>query len=240
MQSFNKVRTHFLLWFLALSGTSPWVWCEESALDQAIRKINHDWSEASYATPKEQRSEKFARLLKDTHRLIDKYPKKAEPLIMEGLLLSSLAGLKQSLSSLSDIWDAEDRLKRALALDANPGTLGASAQITLAALYDCASHENQAYRVIMGDTANKANEVQPLFEQALKLQPNDLAVNFYVGLFWLGRSDFNQAVHYLEKANLSDEFKGDDIEKEYLQKEIASALKMAKAHQPGKTYCQSS
>lgn len=164
--------------------------CAQDRLQTEIQRLDRAWVEAQYTElPGEQREQRFKALLADAEKLELHHPGHAEPLALQGLLLSSLAATTANLDSLFHLGEARKRLEKSIALD--PGALNSSAQITLGALFHCAPP------LISFRDDGKARH---LFEDALERHPETSDANYYLGAFLLEQGEFGPALPYLEKA----------------------------------------
>ena len=70
------------------------------ALEDALTEIQHDWEVIRYQTPAAEREKRFETLAAKAHRVSENHPGRSEPLIWEGIVVSSVAGEKGGLGAL--------------------------------------------------------------------------------------------------------------------------------------------
>ena len=161
-----------------------------AGFDADLLAIQTRWAEANYAPPGDAREAAFDRLVKDAAALTARNPGRAEPLIWEGIVLSSAAGAKGGLGALGLARDARARLEAALKID--PKALQGSAYTSLGTLY----HKVPGFPVGFGND-RKAREY---LEKALAINPDGIDPNYFYGEFLLDEDDYAGAKKHLEKA----------------------------------------
>ena len=65
-----------------------------AATDDGLAEIQHDWEQIRYQSPAGDRVKRYEALAVKAHRLTEARPGRSEPLIWEGIVVSSLAGGK--------------------------------------------------------------------------------------------------------------------------------------------------
>eukprot|EP01036_Dinobryon_divergens_P050448 gene50448-67562_t len=70
-------------------------------LDDGLSAIQHDWETIRYQAPAAEREKRFEALAAKAHQLSEGQPGRSEPLIWEGIVLSSWAGEKGGLGALN-------------------------------------------------------------------------------------------------------------------------------------------
>ena len=86
-----------LILSLLLMFTAP-VWAADMASELA--GIQSRWDQIQYQMPEDKKEAAFEKLAKETEQLVNRYPDKAEPLIWQGIVLSTYAGAKGGLGAL--------------------------------------------------------------------------------------------------------------------------------------------
>jgi len=163
---------------------------DDAKLDQTILDLQHRWAVIQYQTPENQREDAFATLAKDAHAASLAFPGKAEPLVWEGIILSSYAGAKGGFGALSLVKEAKAVLEKASAINAD--AMRGSIYTTLGTLY----FKVPGWPIGFGnDTKAKEN-----FKKALALNPDGLDPNYFHGDYLLDQGDFTGAVKAFEKA----------------------------------------
>ncbi|MGX2040771.1 tetratricopeptide repeat protein [Methylocaldum sp. MU1018] len=161
-----------------------------SNVNEIVRHLEDEWAEIFYRLPPSEHAEKFKDLLARVHAVSEQYPKQADPLILEAIVLCTYAGADVGLSSLSRISEARELLIKAI--DINPRAMEGSAYITLGNLY----YRLPGWPISFGDD----DSARQYLEAALKLYPNALDSNYFYGDFLLQQGEYDKALPYLEKA----------------------------------------
>lgn len=161
-----------------------------AAVDDGVVELQHDWEVIRYQTPKADREKRYELLAAKAHKLSETYPDRAEPLVWEGIVVSSWAGEKGGLGALGLVKQAKGLYETAMKIDAD--TLDGSAYNSLAVLY----YKVPGWPIGFGDKA-KAKE---LLDKAVKLNPNGIDPNYFYGEYLLETDQPAEAVGYLERA----------------------------------------
>ncbi len=117
-------------------------------------------------------------------------PKNAGVLIWDGIITSTLAGLKGGLGALSLAKEARDRLQQAEQLQ--PGALDGSALTSLGALY----YQVPGWPIGFGSKDKARSSLQA----ALKLDPAGIDANYFYADFLLSQGDLAGARAAAERA----------------------------------------
>ncbi len=162
-----------------------------AGFDEDLAAIQSDWAVANYqTTDKKAALSAFESLAERTHALAEANPDRAEPLVWEGIVLSSWAGKKGGLGALGLAKQARTVLDEARALD--PSVLHGSVYTSLGALY----YKVPGWPVGFGDDDQAAEYLV----QALKMNPHGIDPNFFYGDFLLEQGQDAEARAYFEKA----------------------------------------
>jgi tetratricopeptide (TPR) repeat protein len=159
-------------------------------VDDAVADLQHDWETIRYQTPAAQHAERFEALAGKAQKVVQAYPDRAEPLIWNGIIVSTLAGAKGGLGALSLAKDAKAMYEQALKLNAS--ALDGSAYNSLAVLY----YKVPGWPIGFGDKA-KAKE---LLDKAAAINPKGIDVNYFYGEYLVETGKPADAVPYLERA----------------------------------------
>ena len=159
-------------------------------LEEDITEIQHDWEVIRYQTPTAEREKRFEALVGKAHRLSESQPGRSEPLIWEGIVVSSLAGEKGGLGALSLVKQAKGLYEEAIKIDGT--ALNGSAYNSLGVLY----YKVPGWPVAFGDK-DKARE---MLQRALALDPKGIDPNFFYGEYLLESKQAAEAISYLERA----------------------------------------
>ena len=68
--------------------------------DDAVAELQHNWESIRYQAPAPERSQRFEALAAKAHKVSAAHPGQPEPLVWEGIIVSSLAGEKGGLGAL--------------------------------------------------------------------------------------------------------------------------------------------
>ena len=121
-------------------------------VDDAVTELQRDWEVIRYQTPAAEREKRFEALAAKAHKVSEAYPGRAEPLVWEGIIVSSWAGEKGGLGALGLVKQAKALYEEAIAIDGN--ALDGSAYNSLGVLY----YKVPGWPVGFGDKA-KAKEL---------------------------------------------------------------------------------
>jgi tetratricopeptide (TPR) repeat protein len=159
-------------------------------VDDAVADLQREWETIRYKTPTAQHAERFEALAGKAHKVVETYPNRAEPLIWNGIVVSTLAGAKGGLGALSLAKDAKSMYEQALKL--NPNALDGSAYNSLAVLY----YKVPSWPVGFGDKT-KARE---LLDKAAAINPQGVDVNYFYGEYLVEAGKPAEAIAYLERS----------------------------------------
>jgi tetratricopeptide (TPR) repeat protein len=160
------------------------------AVDDAVADLQHEWEVTRYQTPAAEREKHFEALAAKAHRVSETFPGRSEPLVWEGIVVSSWAAEKGGLGALNLAKQAKGLYEAAIRIDGK--ALDGSAYNSLGVLY----YKVPGWPLGFGDKA-KAGE---LLQQALALNPKGLDPNFFYGEYLLETNHADEAVAYLERA----------------------------------------
>jgi cytochrome c-type biogenesis protein CcmH/NrfG len=159
-------------------------------LDDAVSDLQREWETIRYRTPTAQHAERFEALAGKAHKVVEAHPNRAEPLIWNGIIVSTLAGAKGGLGALSLAKDAKAMYEQALRL--NPNALDGSAYNSLAVLY----YKVPSWPIGFGDKA-KAKE---LLDKAVSISPKGIDPNYFYGEYLVETGKPAEAISYLERS----------------------------------------
>lgn len=159
-------------------------------VEEDVVQLQHDWEVIRYQTPASEREKRFEALAARAHQIVEAQPQRAEPLVWEGIIVSSWAGEKGGLGALGLVKRAKAIYESAIQLDAK--VLDGSAYNSLGVLY----YKVPGWPLGFGDK-KRAKE---LLEQALALNPRGIDPNFFYGEYLLETGHAAEAVTYLERA----------------------------------------
>lgn len=162
----------------------------QAGVDDAITELQQDWEVIRYQTPSNEREKRFEALAAKARQTSTQYAGRSEPLVWEGIIVSSWAGEKGGLGALSLVKQAKGLYESAIKLDDK--ALDGSAYNSLGVLY----YKVPGWPVGFGDKA-RAKE---LLQKALAINPKGIDPNFFYGEYLLENGHPAEAVTYLERA----------------------------------------
>jgi tetratricopeptide (TPR) repeat protein len=177
----RKILLGLALWPLA-------VWA--APVDDAVAELQRDWEVVRYQTPAAEREKRFESLSAKAHKVTETYPGRSEPLIWEGIIVSSWAGEKGGVGALGLVKQAKADYEQAIQIDAK--ALDGSAYNSLGVLY----YKVPGWPLGFGDKS-KARE---LLQKALAINSNGIDPNFFYAEYLVETKKADEAVPYLEKA----------------------------------------
>lgn len=175
-----------LLMVLCLAAQPLWA----ASLETELADIQHRWAEIQYQVAKDEKEKAFEGLASEAEQFVAHYPDRAEPLIWQGIVLSTYAGAKGGLGALGLVKEARKSLEAALAID--PEVLDGSAYTSLGSLY----YQVPGWPLGFGDD----DKARLYLQKALAINPDGMDANFFFGDFLLDQGEPERARSYLEKA----------------------------------------
>ncbi|MEJ8849256.1 tetratricopeptide repeat protein [Variovorax rhizosphaerae] len=188
-------------------------------VDDAVAELQHDWEVIRYQTPAAERQKRFEALAGKARKASESFPGRPEPLVWEGIIVSSWAGEKGGLGALGLVKQAKALYESAIAI--NGDVLDGSAYNSLGVLY----YKVPGWPVGFGDKA-KANE---LLQKALSINPKGIDPNYFYGEYLVETKQPDQAVAYLERAIQAAPRPGRQISDAGRREEARALLQKAKA-----------
>ncbi|MBM4192685.1 MAG: hypothetical protein FJ196_06490 [Gammaproteobacteria bacterium] len=201
-----------LLSFLAVTLASP---ADAASLDSELQDIQQAWARINYSTlSAEQKTADFAQLASKAGALASSNPGRAEPMVWQGIVLSSQAGAKGGLGALSLAKQARRVLEASLRIDAT--ALAGSAHTSLGTLYQ----KVPGFPVGFGDDKKARKHL----ETALKLNPAGIDPNFFYAEFLLDEGETALAIKHLKIAQAAPSRPGRETADAGRRQEIAALL----------------
>ena len=197
----------------------------ESGVHQLVQILHDEWADIFYRLPEDEQARKYEVLLPKVQTLVERYPKEAEPLIIEAFVLCTYAATEFNLGSLRKVERARELLLKSIAL--NPTSMDGSAYVTLGNLY----YRLPGWPISYGDD----DQARQYLETALKLFPDALDTNYFYGDFLTGQGEFRQALPYLEKANKAPVRPNSLLSDLKLKEELKHRLKVAQEQNDDQT-----
>jgi tetratricopeptide (TPR) repeat protein len=175
---------------LAVIATALPQTARAAGVEEAVGELQHDWEVVRYQTPAKEREKAFEALAANAHQVSERFAGRSEPLVWEGIIVSSWAGEKGGLGALGLVKRAKALYEAAIQIDGN--VLDGSAYNSLGVLY----YKVPGWPVGFGDKA-KAKE---LLQKALAINPKGIDANFFYGEYLLETKRPDEAVTYFERA----------------------------------------
>jgi tetratricopeptide (TPR) repeat protein len=181
---------------------APALWASGAALAaDAVSELQHEWEIIKYQVPEQQQEKRFEALAAKARKVSAANPGRAEPLVWEGIILSSWGGAKGGLGALGLVKQAKARYEEAIRIQ--PEVLNGSAYNSLGVLY----YKVPGWPVGFGDD----KKAQELLRKALAINPEGIDPNFFYGEYLLEQGKAKEATEYLERALRAAPRAGRDI-----------------------------
>ncbi len=161
-----------------------------ASVEESINELQRDWEVIRYQTPVSEREKRFEQLAGKAHKLSEAYAGRAEPLVWEGIIVSSWAGEKGGLGALGLVKQAKALYESAIQIDGN--VLDGSAYNSLGVLY----YKVPGWPVGFGDKA----KARDLLQKALAINPKGIDANFFFAEYLVETKHPEDAAAYLERA----------------------------------------
>ncbi len=184
-----------------------------------VRKIQLGWERATYQAPLHDQSKLLEALAEEARQATTTHAGKAEVLIWEGIVLSSLAGAKGGLGALGIAKRARTRLEEALRIDDK--ALDGSAYNSLGVLY----YRVPGWPIGFGDK----HKAEWMLRKALSINPDGIDPNYFYGDFLVSTGRPSEALAYLEHALAAKPRPGREIADAGRRAEAAALLEKARS-----------
>ena len=214
-------RRHLLSLGLALAcaALAP-LTASAAPVDDAVTALQRDWEVIRYQTPASEREKRFEALAAKAHETSARFPGRAEPLVWEGIIVSSLAGERGGLGALGLVKQAKGLYEQAIEIDAK--ALDGSAYNSLGVLY----YKVPGWPIGFGDKA----KAKDLLQRALAVNPQGIDPNFFYAEYLVETKQSEQALAYLEKALQAPPRPGRQIADTGRREEIRALMGRLKAN----------
>ena len=164
---------------------------QDAPLTAELSGIQQSWDQANYQSANaEEKKRQLEALSARSEALVGKYPRRAEPLVWEGIVLSTYAGAKGGLGALSLAKKSRDCLLEAVRID--PAALKGSAFTSLGALY----YKVPGWPVGFGDHDKAAD----FLHKALAFNPDGMDPNYFIGELLYEEGKYSSSLQHLQKA----------------------------------------
>jgi tetratricopeptide (TPR) repeat protein len=159
-------------------------------VDDAVAQLQQEWETIRYRTPAAERERRFQDLSAKAHQVSERFAGRSEPLVWEGIVVSSLAGEKGGLGALGLVKQARRLYEQAIEID--PKALDGSAYNSLGVLY----YKVPGWPLGFGDK----RKAQEMLQKALAIQPQGIDANFFYAEYLVETGRAPEALPYIERA----------------------------------------
>ena len=188
------------------------------SVEDAVKDLQREWETIKYTLPQAQQEKMFEQLAAKAHAASEAHPDRAEPLVWEGIIMSSWAGAKGGMGALGIAKKAKARYEAAMKI--KPDVLDGSAYNSLGVLY----YKVPGWPVGFGDD----KKAQELLQKALSVNPQGIDPNFFYGEFLMEQGKPGEAVTYLTRALQAPPRPGREIADAGRREEARKLLEEAK------------
>ena len=189
-------------------------------VDDAVAELQRDWEVIRYQTPAAERERRFESLAAKAHKASETFPGRSEPLVWEGIVVSSWAGEKGGLGALSLVKQAKAIYEQAIQIDGK--VLDGSAYNSLGVLY----YKVPGWPLGFGDK----DKARQLLQQALAINPQGIDANYFYAEYLVETKHADEAVPYLERALQAPPRPGRQIADTGRREEVRAMLAKIKAN----------
>ncbi len=177
------------LGLLALGLALPLL-SQAAPVDDAVAELQRDWEVIRYQAPAAERVKRFEGLAEKAHQVSSTFAGRSEPLVWEGIIVSSLAGEKGGLGALGLVKQAKALYEQAIAIDGQ--VLDGSAYGSLGVLY----YKVPGWPIAFGSKA----KAEDMLKKALAISPSGIDPNFFYGEFLIENERTAEGIRHLERA----------------------------------------
>jgi tetratricopeptide (TPR) repeat protein len=207
-----------MLLVTALAFAIPLAWA--APVDEAVAELQREWEATRYQAPAAERQKRFEALAARARQVSEAHAGRAEPLVWEGIIVSSLAGEKGGLGALSLVKQAKALYEQAIQIDGN--VLDGSAYNSLGVLY----YKVPGWPVGFGDK-KKARE---LLQKALAINPKGIDPNYFFAEYLVETKHAEEALPYLERALQAPPRPGRPVADQGRKEEAKVLMEKVKGH----------
>jgi tetratricopeptide (TPR) repeat protein len=192
-------------------------------VEERTSTISARWAQIKYKMPTASQIPAMDSLKQQADALVAGNPRRAEPLIWDGIVTSTLAGLKGGMGALSLCKEARSLLERAEKIDAN--ALDGSAHTSLGALY----YQVPGWPIGFGDKSKAREELLA----GLRVAPRSIDANYFWGDYLYKQGQYAEAVKALRTAMSAAPRPGREVADAGRRGEIQGLLAAANAKSGG-------
>jgi len=162
-----------------------------ASMTDEVKVLNDGWAHIAYEVHgSSHQTVALEQLAKQAATVVRHYPRQAEPLLWQGIVVSEQANRANIFHKLGLATAARDIIASAYSI--NPRAANGGAAMTLGVLY----YKVPGSPVGFGDK----EKARRLLKEALALDPNGLDANYFYGDFLLDQGDKAGARAFLQKA----------------------------------------
>lgn len=210
MKSLHALCSIALGTLVTLSGLA-----QAASPEEMVRPIQDRWAEIKYRLPEREQAAQFHALALEARKLAESNPNAPEPLVWEGIVLSTEAGAKGGIGALSLAKEARKRLEESLKL--NDKALNGSAYTSLATLYA----QVPGWPVGFGDK----ERAEKYFKASLAINPDGIDPNYFYAEYLFSRDRPKEARACLDLALKALPRPGRELADSGRRQEIQALLK---------------
>jgi tetratricopeptide (TPR) repeat protein len=194
MQHASKLAIFVFLAALFAAGTQTARASDNPKMDADIRHLESEWARIKYQVKDEDAQlDQLEALATDAAAACQRYPGRAEPLVWDGIITSTEAGVAGSFNALGLAKAARKMFEQAGQID--PKVLDGAVLTSLGSLY----------YLVPGFPLGFGNDdkARSYLEQGVALSPNGLDSNFFYGDFLFQQGEYAKAEQVLNRALLA-------------------------------------
>jgi tetratricopeptide (TPR) repeat protein len=174
---------------VALAGLALLPAAQAATVEESVTELQQAWEVINYKTPAAEKEKKFEALAARAHKVTESFAGRAEPMVWEGIILSSWGGAKGGLGALGLVKQAKALYESAIQIDGN--ALDGSAYNSLGVLY----YKVPGWPIAFGDKA----KAKDLLQKALVINPKGIDANYFFADYLVETGEPQKAVAHLEK-----------------------------------------
>lgn len=175
---------------VALAGLALLPVAQGATVEESVAELQQAWELINYKTPAAEKEKKFEALAARAHKVTESFTGRAEPLVWEGIILSSWGGAKGGLGALGLVKQAKALYESSIQIDGN--ALDGSAYNSLGVLY----YKVPGWPIAFGDKT----KAKDLLQKALAINPKGIDANYFFAEYLVETGEPQKAVVHLEKA----------------------------------------
>lgn len=161
------------------------------AMNAALHSVELEWARITYQMKSsDDQLKELAKLNDEVAKIVSQYPDRAEPLIWEGVILSSEAKYAGPFDALGFAKKARTMFEDAGQLDFR--ALDGAVPTSLGALY----YKVPGFPIGFGNNS----KARQLLEQGVEISPDGLDSNYFYGDFLYGQGEYPKAGRVLKHA----------------------------------------